>query len=73
MATITMDNEFTVLLPDMNGEEDLSAEQVTLPAGEYKVIGHTRTMLVIEDGDLEAGEGTNWLLHPVNIYSDGRE
>lgn len=70
MATIRMNHEFSVLMPDMNGEEDGATEGIVMPAGEYEVIGHTRTCLVITDGDLEAGEGTNWLLHPVQVSQD---
>lgn len=73
MAAITMNHEFKVLLPDENGEEDGAHEVFTMPAGEYKVIGHTRTMLVIEDGDIQEGEGTNWLLHPVDLAHDEKE
>lgn len=72
MATITMKDEFQVLLPDENGEEDDALETFVMPAGDYEVIGHTRSYLVITDGDLEAGEGTNWLLHPVDLSRDGR-
>ena len=58
---------FVVNLPDENGDPLDHYEEtdpaVEMPAGEYEILGTQNGFIIIADGDLESGEGCNWVLN----------